>query len=212
MSSRSAPEDGLGVLAHELRTPLTALIGYAEAMRAQTFGPLPPPYGEHAETIHTAARHLLALVDDLADAAAAETGIWRPSREAFSVGQLAREIVSLFAARAVEKGVSVRLEAPDSLPLAIADRRAVGQILINLLDNALKFTARGGAVRLVLAREGDVLRLAVWDTGGSADPNSGRGIGLRLVRALCAAHQGSLELKPAYGGGTVATAHIVAEA
>jgi cell cycle sensor histidine kinase DivJ len=218
------PEAPLALLAHELRTPLGALIGYAEAMRGQVFGPLPAPYDAQAAVILEAARHLLALVDDMTDISAAEAGMWSGRRERFDAGALARGALALFAPRAAAAGVRTAADI-DAAPLeVVADRRALGQILANLWDNALKFAAPDGEAIMTVRREGAVLFLAVTDSGpgDGAASAAGRdlagrslgrsrgqgGLGLRLVEALCAAHGGVLSLDRPKAGGFAATVRL----
>ena len=208
-----APE-ALALLGHELRTPLNALIGYVDAMRGQTFGPLPPPYDEQAAIIHGAAQHLLSLVNDMIDIARAEAGVWSGAPERFDPRVLTDEVVTLLSPRAVTAGVSLRIGGPDDRDDVLADRRAMTQILLNLVDNALKFTAKDGEVRIDLAKEGGDLRLTVANTGGSAgvsaaaSPHKGMGLGLRLVRALCSEHGGSLTIADLAEGGFMATVRL----
>ena len=203
MNDHSSPDSEprrLALLGHELRTPLNAIIGYAEAMTLEVFGPLPAPYAEHAGVIHRAAAHLLALIDDISDQAEAVSGVWTGVRTVFDPVVLAREVISLLAARAARMGVAITLTADETLGEVHADRRAMRQILLNLCDNALKFTAADGRVSLALARDAGGLRLAVADTGG-AEGEKGQGLGLRLVRALASAHAGTVEIGPPIGPG-----------
>jgi cell cycle sensor histidine kinase DivJ len=186
-----------------LRTPLAALTGYADAMRGQVFGPLPAPYQDHAAVILEAAGRLLALVDDMTDIAAAEAGVWSGRRERFDAGALARDTLRLLAPRAADAGVRTAAELGGGPIEVVADRRALGQILVNLWDNALKFAAPGGEAVISLRREGSDLRLTVTNTvsGVGEASRQGQGLGLRLVRALCAAHGGVLDLeRPAAQG------------
>lgn len=212
---RSAPApEALALLGHELRTPLNALIGYADAMRRQTFGPLPPPYDEQAAIIHGAAQHLLSLVNDMTDIARAEAGVWSGAPERFDPRVLADEVVTLLNPRALTAGVRLRTSGRDDLGDILADRRAMTQILVNLIDNALKFTAKGSEIGVDLAKEAGDLRLTVANPGGcdgvpvAASPVKGTGLGLRLVRALCSEHGGSLTIADLAEGGFMATVRL----
>ncbi len=213
--TRSVPApEALALLGHELRTPLNALIGYADAMRRQTFGPLPPPYDQQAAIIHGAAQHLLSLVNDMTDIARAEAGVWSGARERLAPRLLADDVVTLLNPRALTAGVRLRISDRGDPGDVLADRRALTQILINLIDNALKFTAKDGEVRIDLEKDGGDLRLAVANTGGSdgvsaaASPLKAMGLGLRLVRALCSEHGGSLTIADLAEGGFTATVRL----
>jgi cell cycle sensor histidine kinase DivJ len=186
------------------------LIGYADAMRQEVFGPLPPPYDAHAAVILEAAGRLLALVDDMTDIAAAEAGIWSAPHERFDAGALAQDTLRLFARRAAEAGVRTRADIEGPSLDVIADRRALGQILTNLWDNALKFAAPGGEAAVTVRKAGCELRLEVTDTGPRLPGanGAGRGLGLRLVEALCAAHGGTLNLERPGDGGFSATVRL----
>jgi cell cycle sensor histidine kinase DivJ len=212
--TRSAPDpDALALLSHELRTPLNALIGYAEAMSAQTFGPLPAPYVQPAEIIRRAALHLSALVDDFAEAAHAGAAPWSHRPERIDPRGLAEEAIGLLSRRAARQGVALRGDLAAAPEALVADRRALSQILINLLDNALKHTGAGGEVILTMARDGADLRIVVDDSGASRaetgeGDSDGQGLGFALSHALCALHGGALALAPNARGGMTATARL----
>jgi cell cycle sensor histidine kinase DivJ len=213
-TSVAPPLPGPSLLAHELRTPLNAIIGYADAMRAGVFGPVNAPYGEQAEIIHAAALHLLALIDDMARSDPAGDGVWAVRGERFDAAALAREVVAWLAPRAAGAGISIETDLGAAPSPILADPRALRQILVNLLDNALKFTGAGGRIRLGLTREGADLILRVEDSGpGDASrapptPRAGSGLGLRLVAALAGAHGGSMRLDTPSGAGGGATATV----
>jgi signal transduction histidine kinase len=198
-SPESEPQR-IALLGHELRTPLNAIIGYAEAMTLEAFGPLPAPYGEHAATIHRAAIHLLTLVDDLTDQAQAESGVWAGHRTPFDPLTLTEDVASLLRPRAERNLITLAVTRGTGLRMAHGDRRAMRQILLNLLDNALKFTAQGGKITVEVSGEAANLRLDIRDTGGAAG-EKGHGLGLRLVRALADAQGGAVEMTPIVGAG-----------
>jgi signal transduction histidine kinase len=189
--------DPLALLRHELGTPLNAVIGYADAMRNETFGPVPSPYREQAELIHTAASHMQTLLG----AMDAHTGFERLlalellGRD--DLESLLEDVVGLLRARAQAADLEIRAavgKAPAGLRVR-ADRVALRQILINLIDNAVKFTGPGGVIEIAVGRESDEVRLTVESAGGPA-PGSGRpgsGLGLHIVGALAKAMGGSLE-------------------
>jgi cell cycle sensor histidine kinase DivJ len=191
--------DPLAALAHELKTPLAAIIGYADAMRARVFGPLDEPYARSAETIHAAARHLLALVDNMAGDASRRG-------ERFDSRTLVGEVLQIFILQAEESGITLIADPGDDPLPAEADPLALRQILINLIANALAATPRGGRVSVGLRRDGGDLTLSVADTGPGI--TSAEGIGLTLVRALCAGQGGALAFDSPPGGGTTAIVRL----
>ena len=194
-------------LAHELRTPLAAIIGYADAMRARVFGPLSERYVDCAETVEQAARHMLALVDRMSgsdsDPREPDGGQAGPFDAQTAVAEVAR----MLEAQADALGVSLAAELPAGPLPAHGDALALKQIAINLIANALAATPRGGAVCLSLERRGDDLIIAVDDTGRGPD-GAIDGLGLTLVRGICAAHRGELVLHRRAGGGTRAMARL----
>ena len=211
----------LAELSHELRTPLGAIIGFAEAMGERAFGDLSETYAEHAALICAAARHLLALTDDLADLAGARLGRLVIAPEAFDAALAIGEDVRLMSGEARRRGVDLAAALPRQPLMVMADRRWLRQIVLNLVSNALKFTPAGGAVAVTAESENAELILAVADTGagiaagdlaglgdawrqaGDAEQRAlGVGLGLWLVRALCEAHGGAMEIESALGAGT----------
>ena len=195
----------LALLSHELRTPLNAVLGYADAMRIEAFGPLPEPYREQAGVIHAAASHLLAVVDAMTAVGAAETGDRRLELEPLGPSDLEKllsDAIDLLAPRARSLNLELRV-APARAAVGIrADRVALTQILVNLIDNALKFTAPGGTITLGLGRAGGDVLLAVQSGGGAGTPagSSGPGLGLRLAEVLVEAMEGRLTVDLPTGG------------
>jgi len=214
----------LAELSHELRTPLSAVIGFADAMRSQAFGPLNDRYAEHAGLIHEAGRHMLDLIDNLSDLARIDTGHRPLCLERFDISEIVAQTARLMRDQAQAAGIVLTLPANPSLPVR-ADRRAIRQILLNLLSNAVKFTPPGGAVTIALRAEGGDIVLTVTDTGGGVAAEDlprlgvpyeragetgpdGVGLGLFLTRALCRLHGGDLAIESAPGQGTVALARL----
>jgi len=194
------------LLGHELRTPLNAVLGYADAMRCEVFGPLPAPYKDQAAAIHAAASHLLALVEAMTALDAAETGA-RPldleRLDGEALERLIADAVRLLSPRAT--GAMVEITAPAGGAVSIdirIDRLALSQILINLIDNAVRFTCPGGVVAIGVERVGVDVRLTVENGGGAgaAPGGAGSGLGLRHARALSEAMGGSLDLQVSSDG------------
>jgi signal transduction histidine kinase len=204
----------LALLSHELRTPLNAVLGYADAMRVEAFGPLPEPYREQAGVIHAAASQLLAVVDAMTAIGVAETGDRPLALERLGPADLKRllnDTVGLLAARARSSNLKLRTAVAAAVEIR-ADRVALAQILVNLVENAVKFTAPGGSITLGVDRAGGEVLLAVESGGGEGTPGGGPGpgLGLRLSQALSEAMGGSLTLDFSPAGGARAVVRLPA--
>jgi signal transduction histidine kinase len=205
----------LSGLGHEFRTPLNAIIGFAEAMSLQVYGPLSGAYVDYARDIAGAGRHLLALIGDTLEGSAAEHEL-RPL-DAWPIVDEALSIVEL-AARAKRIELSV-----DGLQRAVvrADDRKLRQILVNLLGNAVKFTPEGGRVDVaVLRARNSAVEIVVRDTGPgiatvdharifdkfeqaapAEQARQGAGLGLHIARTLAHAMGGDLKVESELGRG-----------
>jgi len=214
-------------MSHELRTPLNAVIGFSDIMRQRLFGPVPDRYAEYAESIHTAGRHLLALINDVLDVSRIEADRYELSIERFDVREAVSAALALVRVQADDKGVELAaVLSPEALTVA-ADRRAVKQMLLNLLSNAVKFTPSGGSVTVTAEALGPTLELMVADTGVGVAPEDlarlgrpfeqaggaeqraqGTGLGLSLVRSLAELHQGTMAIDSTPGEGTAVTVRL----
>lgn len=213
----------LANMSHELRTPLNAILGFSEVLTLQAFGPLGVPrYREYAEDIHASGCHLLSLINDILDMAKVEAGKYSLMVEEVQLAQLVDRAVRMVRGRAAEADLhlSVSRIAPD-LQMRL-DPRAIQQVLINLLANAIKFTPENGSVELDCVDHGDAVELIVRDTGNGIDPadiprllrpfeqahtlenreRQGTGLGLPLSNALVELHGGTLTVESAPGVGT----------
>lgn len=226
-NANTAKSAFLANMSHELRTPLNAVIGFSEIMHGELFGPMGNPrYREYAGDIASSAHHLLTLVNDLLDHSRIEAGRYELSEEALDLYEVANAALRLVEGRARDLGVNLLLDTTPRLPLLFADRRAIQQILINLLTNAVKFTPRGGRVTLRLAlNAGNQLSVAVADTGIGIDAadvprvlepftqiespmsktHQGTGLGLPIVNALTVLHGGKLSIDSEVGRGSTFT-------
>lgn len=213
----------LATMSHELRTPLNAVIGFSHLIRDQAYGEIDPRYVEHATDIHEGGRHLLSLVNDVLDYSRIEAGKFQLNEQPLDVARILRGVQRLMQPMAEAASVGLLLRTPDDLPPLVGDERAVRQVLINLVGNAVKFTQAGGHVTLSAELEPDGrLRLTVADTGIGMDPrlvpkalepfsqlengldksHAGAGLGLSLVNALTRLHGGTLVIQTAPGQGT----------
>lgn len=219
--TRQRTADLLAQVSHELRTPLTAIIGFAEIMAAEELGPhAVPRYKAYAEDIASSGRHLLSVVSDLLDFARLDGGMTPMDPEEIACASLVRHCAAMVRPQAADAKITLDIEVPDGLPAFRAVRRAVTQILVNLLANAVKFTEPGGTVRLTAATAPEGILFCVSDTGigmstadlaramepyGRVDlaaPRPGSGLGLPLAKAMADAHGLTLSLQSAPGTGT----------
>jgi two-component system, cell cycle sensor histidine kinase PleC len=214
----------LALMSHELRTPLNAIIGFSEIIKGEYFGTHSVPrYGEYAEDIYGAGRHLLALINDILDLSKSEAGKMELRLEPVDLEVLFRDCVRLMRERAGEGKVALSVAVPDGLPALEADSLRLKQILLNLLSNAVKFTPEGGKVELAAEQEADgAIAVRVSDTGIGMAPEmipialepfrqiasplsrnvEGTGLGLSLVKALTELHGGTIEIDSAPSAGT----------
>ncbi|MFG1371617.1 HAMP domain-containing sensor histidine kinase [Xanthobacter oligotrophicus] len=212
----------LAEMSHELRTPLNTVMGFSEMMADEVLGPhRVQAYGSYARDIHASGQHLLALADDLLDLARIESGHRTLMETPVRLDALAEDCVAMM--RPLAAGARVTLTADvTGTPRLWGDERALRQIALNLLANAVKFTPHHGSVHLLAGIGGDgVPFVAVEDTGpgiaerelplGAAHPRESRvdlatgrgaGLGLAIVRGLAGLHGGALALERRPGGGT----------
>jgi len=186
--STSGPTPNLAALAHELRTPLAAIAGLADALRVQALGPLPEAYVEYGRLIRETALHAISVVS-----AMAATGPAADERHT-PLSKAAQDVIEVLRPRAASQSVSLSLEDRLGGPLELP-ARATFQILFNLLDNALKATAPGGSITVRLDDDEGLARIEVADTGGARLAEASGGVGYAVMRALCAAHGGELQLE-----------------
>ena len=217
----------LANMSHELRTPLNAIMGFSDIMRQRLFGAMSDRYAEYADLIHESGAHLLELINDVLDMSKIEADRFELVREHFDTREAVSAALRLMRGQADRAGVSLRGALPTDPALGNADRRAVKQIALNLLSNALKFTPRGGSVTLTLNAVGDTFELIVADTGvgiapadlerlgrpfeQAGDPAqkaAGSGLGLSLVRAFARLHGGDMSIASTLGEGTTVTVRM----
>ncbi|MEQ9519756.1 MAG: HAMP domain-containing sensor histidine kinase, partial [Parvibaculum sp.] len=218
-----AKNEFLATMSHELRTPLNAIIGFSEVMERESFGPIENDhYKDYVKDIAGSGRHLLAIVNDILDLARIESGNDVLYEDEFEPDLVAEAMLRIVGPQAVLKDVKCSIECADELPLLFADQRKFKQILINLLNNAIKFNVQGGTVTLFLSMHEGCLHMSVVDTGIGMEKEDipralarfqqvdgdlarrfeGLGIGLSLVDALVAQHDGELKIESEVGRGT----------
>jgi signal transduction histidine kinase len=141
----------LATMSHELRTPLTSIIGYSEMLASGMGGELNPTQSEFIDTIRAKGDHLLELILTLLDVAKLEQDQLRILPVAVDPGELARDALRTVSPVAQKKGIALDVQVADALPQVCADQARLRQVLLNLLDNAVKFTPSGGKVSLEVA-------------------------------------------------------------
>ncbi len=205
-------------IAHELRTPLTNIRGYIEAIRDGVLEPDAPTI----ETLHQQTIHLSRLVEDLRILSIADAGALRLDLEIEDVATIAWDTVNSFKPRAVDLEIEINFESAEGLPKAIVDRTRIGQVVANLVENALTHTPKGGTVTVSVSQSrSGALELAVEDTGrgipadvlprvfdqfyrvdkSRSRSTGGAGIGLTIVRKLVEAHGGTVRVESRPGKG-----------
>ncbi|HLI20341.1 MAG TPA: PAS-domain containing protein [Stellaceae bacterium] len=225
LASRTKTEF-LANMSHELRTPLNAVIGFAEIMHGEVFGPLGDGrYHDYAADIRDSGQHLLNLINDLLDVSKIEFGKVELTEEAVDVASIIDSCMRLMRDRADQAGLELTAHTPADTLYLHADARRLKQVLLNLMSNAVKFTPAGGKVTVRATVEPDGVKIAVSDTGigiathdlakalqpfGQIDSRmtrkyQGTGLGLPLTKSLIELHGGTLKLESAVGRGTTAT-------
>ncbi len=221
--SSAAKSEFLARVSHEIRTPLSAIIGFAEVMMEERFGPIGSErYKEYLKDVHASGAHVLSLVNDLLDLSKIEAGKMELVFGRVDANAIITECVSIMQAQASQERVIIRLALSSRLPPIRADERSLKQILLNLLSNAVKFNEPGGQVIVSSAlTEGGFVVIRVKDTGigmtqeevqtalepfrqvSTTRRIGGTGIGLPLTKALIEANHASFTIKSRKNEGTL---------
>jgi len=213
----------LANLSHELRTPLNHIMGFAQVMAEESYGPHEDPrYRDYANNIHESGKHLLAILNDILDVSRLETGVWQLVEREVDFNRVVQSVVRIVMERTERDGLTLDVKLDEHLPHVVADERMVRQMLLNLLSNASKFTAEGGRIEVrSRAREDGGVELVVADTGvGIAEhdhetvlapfgqvenpmsrKHTGTGLGLSLVKSMIELHGGKVEIESVPGEG-----------
>jgi two-component system, cell cycle sensor histidine kinase DivJ len=213
----------LATMGHELRTPLNAIIGFSDMLKKETMLMLDGQRrNEYAGLINESGQHLLAVINGILDLSRIETGNFEITPESFAPTQVIGRCCDLLALRAAEAGVTLEKRLADELPDIVADKRALNQILLNLLSNAIRFSDRGGTVSVAASAEAASIVFAVEDTGVGINDDDlarlgepyfqarssydrrhgGTGLGLSIVKGLVRLHGGEIIIRSRVGEGT----------
>ena len=220
----SHKSDFLAKISHEMRTPLNAIIGFAEVMMEERFGPVGNDrYRDYLKDIHQSGGHLISLINDLLDLSKIEAGKLELNFSSVDLNDIAQQCMSTMQPQANRERIIIRTALATQLPPVVADARSIRQIVLNLLSNSVKFTKPGGQVIVStsLTDRGEVV-LRVRDTGigmseediaaalepfrqlaTSGRDHTGTGLGLPLTKALVEANRASFIIKSAVNAGTL---------
>lgn len=213
----------LANMSHELRTPLNAINGFSEILVEEMYGPLGDQrYKEYAQDILDSGKHLLDMITDILDMAKIDAGKMTVDLHRIDIVDPVDAAIRMIRRKAEEKDISLKLAANPNLPLVEADHRAIRQMILNLVSNAIKFTDEGGEVRVTVDQKEGELRVAVRDNGigipadalprlgepfeqvsDTRDRNyDGTGLGLALTKSFAEMHGGRLTIASDPGRGT----------
>ena len=214
----------LANMSHELRTPLNAIMGFSEIINTKAMGPaVSDQYSEYAGHIHGSGQHLLSLINDILDLAKIEAGRFELKETDVDLSRLMDDLILMFGAKARAGGIVLCVNTDRGFPAVHGDERALRQMLVNLMSNAIKFTPPAGRVTAFAnVLEDGSLTFGIDDTGVGIAPedhekvfesfgqgrhdailtDQGTGLGLPIVRGLAEAHGGRVILNSVPSQGT----------
>jgi two-component system cell cycle sensor histidine kinase PleC len=223
----------LANMSHELRTPLNAIIGFSDMIERQMLGPLgSEKYVDYASSIKDSGEHLLDLITDILDMSKIEAGKYDLDLEKIQLGNVVNTAVRMIESRANDGVLKLENTVESDDPIVVADRRAVMQILLNVLSNAVKFTEPGGTISVSCEEFEHHVTIKIMDTGIGIPANKlnavmrpfeqvstaftrnheGSGLGLAITKELAELHGGMLNLESTVGQGTIASLRLPRDA
>jgi two-component system cell cycle sensor histidine kinase PleC len=216
----------LATMSHELRTPLNAILGFSEVMKNEVFGPhASPSYKDYSGDIHASGQHLLTLINEILDLSRIEAGRYELNEEALRLSHVVEDARHMLNLRAKAKNQILKEVVDTALPRLWADERAVRQIVLNILSNAIKFTPQGGEIIVKVGWTGSGGQYVSVRDNGPGIPEEeipvvmssfgrgswalktaeqGSGLGLPIVKGLVDLHGGTFVLKSKPREGTEA--------
>ena len=217
--------DFLANMSHELRTPLNAINGFSDIMKKEMFGPLGDPrYKEYVSDILFSGQHLLSLINDILDMSKIEAGKMTLNTDLLQINDMIAQVVRIVRGRAEDGRLKLSYDDIEVREIE-ADPRAVKQVLLNLITNAIKFTPEGGTVRIEAIEKQSGIIVKVHDSGigiskedidrlakpfeqiesKHSKQHEGTGLGLALSKSLIELHGGNFLMESEPGQGTVVT-------
>jgi signal transduction histidine kinase len=231
-----AKDQFLANMSHELRTPLTAILGKTEVLQEGIYGSLTDKQARAIDIIGSSGSHLLALINDILDVARIEAGRLEINWEPVSLKAVCDAAKQFVIQEAQTKNITIHISIDERVQIIHCDNRRITQIIVNLLNNAVKFTPEGGEIGLEIKSDlpNDQVKIIVWDTGiGISEEGKqilfgelsrpkpfvqienslsrqyqGSGLGLTIVYSLTQLHNGSINIESKAGQGTTITVSL----
>jgi hypothetical protein len=217
----------LATMSHELRTPLNSIIGFTGIMLQGLAGPLNPEQQKQMTMVQNSSRHLLSLINDVLDISKIEAGQLDLSYESFDLRASIEKMIKLIIPQVDKKGLDIHVDLPDSQAMVTSDQRRMEQVILNLLNNAVKFTDQGN-VSVVCRAEKDDFILSFSDTGigikeedlpdlfqpftqidtGLARKREGTGLGLSICKRILDIMGGTIAVESTLGRGSTFTVRL----
>lgn len=226
----AAKSQFLANMSHELRTPLNAIIGFSEMMQRQMLGPIgTEKYLDYIGGIRESGEHLLDMITDILDMSKIEAGKYTLDVEDFNLFKVIRLATHMMEGRALDAQVKILSNIPEDQDMMIVgDRRAIMQMILNVLSNAVKFTKPKGQVNISCTSDNHMITMQFVDTGigipasklryvtkpfeqaanSFTRNHDGTGLGLAITKELAELHGGTLELQSTVGVGTTVTISV----
>jgi signal transduction histidine kinase/CheY-like chemotaxis protein len=221
----------LANMSHELRTPLNAIIGFSDLLLERSFGELNAKQEAYLNDVLNSGNHLLSVINDILDLAKVEAGKMELEVASFVLSETLESGLIMVRERAQNHGIRVSLRVDPQIYVVEADERKIKQVLFNLLSNAVKFTPQGGSISVDARPEGELIEIAVRDTGIGIAPedqsrvfeefqqvgtsshtkHEGTGLGLALAKHLVELHGGRIWVESEVGKGSTFTFAIPRE-